>query len=157
MFFKKKVISVNAPATGKMINPSDLNDPVFSASMLGYTVAIEPESSQVCSPVNGEITMIIDSLHAFCVKDKNGAEFLIHIGIDTVKLKGEGFKSLVKMGDTVKVGQPVIEVDFPKVAENGYETSVIMIFTNGINYKINEGEVGKPITSNTEAFSYALQ
>ncbi|MBS4750727.1 beta-glucoside-specific PTS transporter subunit IIABC [Carnobacteriaceae bacterium zg-ZUI78] len=119
-----------SPVKGKVIPLSDVSDATFASGMLGQGVAIIPEESTILSPVNGEIVAIFDTKHAIGLKTVDGIELLIHIGLDTVNLKGEGFKLLAKVGQTVAVGTPLVEVDFDKVDAAGYERVTPILVTN---------------------------
>ncbi len=98
MFFKSKKISVFAPCKGTVIPLSRVPDDVFSQKILGDGCAVEPKESEICAPVAGEVTMVSDTSHAYAILTKDNIEILVHVGIDTVKLKGEGFTPLVKKG-----------------------------------------------------------
>lgn len=119
---------ITAPVTGKTVNLKDVPDEVFSKKILGDGVAVIPDNGKIVSPVNGEVVSVSDSLHAYTFKSDDGLNILVHIGLDTVKLKGEGFKALVKAGDKVKRGTPVAEVDLDVLKEKGLNpiTSVIV-------------------------------
>ena len=114
---------------------SEVNDDMFSQKMMGDGVAIEPDGETVTAPGDADVTMIMEeSLHAVGLRMTNGAELLIHIGIDTVKLNGRGFTALVKAGDKVKAGTPLIRFDRKIIREAGYQTTVIMAVTNSADY-----------------------
>ena len=119
---------ITAPVTGKTVNLKDVPDEVFSKKILGDGVAVIPDNGKIVSPVNGEVVSVSESLHAYTFKSDDGLNILVHIGLDTVKLKGKGFKALVKAGDKVKRGTPVAEVSLDVLKENGLNpiTSVIV-------------------------------
>ncbi len=119
---------ITAPVTGETVNLKDVPDEVFSEKILGDGVAVIPDNGKIVSPVNGEVVSVSDSLHAYTFKSDDGLNILVHIGLDTVKLKGKGFKALVKAGDKVKRGTPVAEVDLDVLKEKGLNpiTSVIV-------------------------------
>jgi PTS system arbutin-like IIC component len=128
-------MKLSACVSGKLIDMSEVNDDMFSQKMMGDGIAIEPEGDTVVAPADAEVTMIMEeSLHAIGLRLANGAELLIHIGIDTVKLNGRGFKALVKAGDKVKAGTPLIHFDQQVIKEAGYQTTVIMAVTNSTDY-----------------------
>ena len=106
-----KEIFIAAPVSGKTVSLKKVPDEVFSEKILGDGVAIIPENGSIVSPVNGEIVAVSDSLHAYTIRSDEGFNVLVHIGLDTVKLKGEGFKSFVKAGDKVDIGASIAEVD----------------------------------------------
>ena len=121
---------IASPAAGKVVPMAEIDDPVFSAGTLGDGVGIVPEDNDVYSPVSGTIVSAMKSGHAYGIKTEDGVEVLVHIGINTVKMKGEGFAPAVKKGDTVKQGELLATVDFDKVKEAGYDTTIVLAVTN---------------------------
>ena len=131
MFFKKqKTEIIYAPCDGKIVPLNEVPDQVFSDKILGDGAAILPESSMICSPVNGKITQLFDTLHAYAITSENGIELLIHIGLNTVELKGEGFKACVKEGDNIKTGDKLADVNLEYIADRGYNLHTPIIITN---------------------------
>lgn len=124
-----------APVAGKVVPLSKVEDAIFSSEMLGKGIAILPEENIVKSPVKGEIVTIFDTQHAIGLKTDDDVEVLIHIGIDTVNLKGQHFNALAKVGDRVEVGTPIMEVDFAAVKEAGYDIITPVIVTNTAAFK----------------------
>ena len=121
---------IASPAAGEVVPMSDIDDPVFSAGTLGDGVGILPENNDVYSPVSGTVVSAMKSGHAYGIKTEDGVEVLVHIGVNTVKMKGEGFTPAVKKGDTVKKGELLATVDFDKVREAGYDTTIVLAVTN---------------------------
>jgi PTS system D-glucosamine-specific IIC component len=119
-----------SPIKGKIIPITEVPDQVFSGKMMGDGFAIEPEEGLVVSPVNGKIINVFPTKHAIGIESDNGKEILIHFGIDTVKLKGEGFESFVSEGDKVEVGQKLLQVDLDFVKENAPSVITPIVFTN---------------------------
>lgn len=149
MFWKKKS-NILAPQSGKCVSVIEIPDEVFSEKILGDGVAIIPNKNEVVSPVDGEIVQIAETGHAFCIRSSDGLDIMIHIGIDTVKLKGEGFKSFVKSGDTVNKGDLIATADLEFIKSQGFPIHTAMLITNlhEINLiKQNYGEVEKGKTS----------
>lgn len=103
--FKKKGVDLLAPLNGTIIPLEEVPDPVFSQKMMGEGVAIQPTGGHVYAPFSGEIIMITPTKHAIAIRSKSGVEVLIHIGLETVSLKGEGFKLAVKEGEHVSIQQ----------------------------------------------------
>lgn len=124
-----------APVAGKVVPLSKVEDAIFSSEMLGKGIAILPEENIVKSPVKGEIVTIFDTQHAIGLKTDDDVEVLIHIGIDTVNLKGQHFNALAKVGDRVEVGTPIMEVDFAAVKEAGYDIITPVVVTNTAAFK----------------------
>jgi glucose PTS system EIICBA or EIICB component len=119
-----------SPIKGKIIPITEVPDQVFSGKMMGDGFAIEPAEGLVVSPVNGKIINVFPTKHAIGIESEQGREILIHFGIDTVKLKGEGFESFVSEGDTVKAGQKLLKVDLSFIKENAPSVITPIVFTN---------------------------
>ncbi|WP_432402308.1 glucose-specific PTS transporter subunit IIBC [Wukongibacter sp. M2B1] len=124
-----------SPLTGRLLELKDVPDQVFSNKMMGDGFAIEPKKGEVVSPVNGKITTVFPTKHAIGIVADNNREVLIHFGIDTVKLEGEGFKILVKQGDIIKAGQAILRVNLNEVKDRVPSVITPIIFTN-----LSEGE-----------------
>lgn len=125
---------IKSPLSGEIKVLSEVNDEVFSSLTMGKGIAILPASGQVVSPVNGFVVTIFPTGHAIGVKSDDGAEILIHIGIDTVKLNGKFFNSEVKQGDKVKQGDILIKFDIEKITKAGYDLISPIIVTNTKEY-----------------------
>ena len=119
-----------APMTGELMEITKVEDEVFSEKMVGDGIAIKPSEGIVVSPVQGEIIQVFPTKHALGIKTHEGLEILIHIGLDTVELKGKGFKTYVKAGDRVEIGDKLLEVDLDFIRENGKSTISPIIITN---------------------------
>jgi glucose PTS system EIICBA or EIICB component len=122
--------AIAAPLTGELVPLSEVPDQVFSQKMMGDGFAIIPADGTVVSPVDGKIVNIFPTKHAIGIESVEGREILIHFGIDTVKLNGEGFEALVSQGDEVKKGQPLLKVDLEYVKNNAPSIITPIIFTN---------------------------
>jgi sugar PTS system EIIA component len=132
-FFKKsksKGNEVKAPIKGNLIPLSEVSDDVFSQKMLGDGFAVKPTGQEVVAPVSGTITTLFPTKHAIGIKTAEGLEVLIHLGIDTVELKGEPFKLFVEQGDSVKAGDKLAEMDIADVADHGLDNTVMVVYTN---------------------------
>lgn len=132
---KNKDVSLYAPVNGTVISLEQVNDKVFASKMMGDGIAFQFEEDTLYSPCNGEVTMIPKTLHAYGFKLSNGAEVLLHIGLDTVALNGEGFKALVKQGDKVKVGDPIVRIDQAFMKSKNIDLTTPMVITNGNEYQ----------------------
>ncbi|MCP3028853.1 glucose-specific PTS transporter subunit IIBC [Halobacillus sp. A5] len=119
-----------SPIKGKVLPITEVPDQVFSGKMMGDGFAIEPIDGKIVSPINGKVLNVFPTKHAIGLQAENGMEILIHIGIDTVKLKGEGFTSKVEEGTEVKQGQTLMEVDLDYVSENAASIITPIVFTN---------------------------
>lgn len=147
MFGSKK--NIIAPISGNCIEITKCEDPVFSEKILGDGVAIEPTNGDVFSPVDGEIIQTVDTKHAIGIKSNDGAEILIHCGIETVSLNGQGFENFVSLGDKVKVGQKIISMDLDFIKEKGLSTVTPVVITNYQEIKNLKFEYGDTIACET--------
>ncbi len=124
-----------APVEGKVKKLEEVDDDTFASKVMGNGVAIKPSMGILRSPEDAEVTAVFDSGHAICLKCVNGMEVLIHIGIDTVNLKGQGFKVLVEVGSKVKKGDKLIEFNLDTINNSGYDDDVIIVVTNSDEYR----------------------
>lgn len=125
-----------APMTGRILDLDDVSDKVFSDRLMGDGFAIELTESKVVSPVDGVVEMTYPSKHAFGLKANSGEEILIHLGMDTVELNGEGFESFVETNDRVKKGQLLCKIDLDYVKDQGKSLVSLVIFTSGEKIKL---------------------
>jgi sugar PTS system EIIA component len=126
-----KTVLAAAPLTGTVKSLEEVPDPVFSQKMMGDGIAIDPSEGKVVSPVDGEIMQLFPTKHAVGIKAKNGAEILIHIGLETVSMNGEGFEAHVAEGSKVNKGDALITFDLELVKEKAKSTITPIILTNG--------------------------
>ncbi|WP_079509451.1 PTS sugar transporter subunit IIA [Mesobacillus jeotgali] len=154
LFGKKEeriqTIKLLAPLAGNAVDLSAVPDPVFSEKMMGDGLAIEPSEGVVVSPVDGEIIQVFPTKHAIGIRAKNGAEILIHIGLETVSLNGEGFETHIKQGDKVEAGDKLVSFDMKVISEKAKSTITPIIITNTDQasslQKLTEGNVDKGST-----------
>lgn len=125
---EKKVIL--APVSGKAIPMSEVADPTFSQEILGKGVAIVPASGTIVAPAAGTVAVMFETGHAVSLKTDSGAELIVHIGLDTVNLKGRYFRACVAQGDAVKAGDTLVEVDLEQVKAAGYDVTTPVIICN---------------------------
>ena len=125
-----------SPLTGQVKDITTIEDDVFSSGMLGQGIAIEPTDGQVLSPVDGVVTSVFPTKHAIGVTSDDGVEILIHIGMDTVSLNGEGFESFVKQNDRVQKGDLMLRVDLDKIKAAGLSVITPIVVTNSSSYKV---------------------
>ena len=134
---------LKAVVSGKVIDITDVPDEMFAQKMMGDGVGIQPTGDTVVAPADAEVTMVAEeSLHAVGLHLKNGADILIHIGIDTVNMKGKGFKAITKQGAKVKEGDPLIKFDSKAIKDAGYKDVVIIAVTNSTNFPKMEKHLG---------------
>lgn len=139
MMFKKlfskgneapKDIEIYTPITGEFVKIEDIPDPVFAQKMMGEGFGVKPAEGIVVSPISGVVDNVFPTKHAIGLKADNGLEVLVHIGLDTVQLNGEGFKTFVESGDHVKVGDKLVEFDIDYIDQNAKSTISPVIITN---------------------------
>ena len=129
-----KDTAVHSPLSGRCVQLSEVSDPMFAEGMMGNGIAIIPQEGRVVSPVDGVISAIFDTKHAIGIKSNDGAEILIHVGIDTVNLKGKHFNAKVKAGDSIKKGDLLLEFDINAIKKAGYDVITPVIITNTGDY-----------------------
>lgn len=135
-------IMVCACAKGRAIPMADIPDPAFSQGFVGFCCGIEPEDGKVFSPVDGVVSQVPDTLHAVGVESQ-GMELLVHCGVDTVDMKGQGFTMLVKEGQEVKAGDPLLTMDLEVVKGAGHPTTIITAVTNSDDFAgVEQGKTG---------------
>ncbi|WP_297815685.1 beta-glucoside-specific PTS transporter subunit IIABC [uncultured Lactobacillus sp.] len=141
-----------APVKGEVIALNEVNDDVFSNGVLGEGIAVKPTEGKLVAPADGTILMVYETGHALGMKTKGGAEILFHIGLDTVKLKGEYFNPLVEEGQSVKKGDTLIKFDLDKIKEAGFDVTTMMVVTTYNDEKIDfptpENESSSTVNNN---------
>ena len=123
-----------APVTGNVIRREEIPDETFASGVLGDGVGIEPEIGEVVAPFDGEISSVTDTCHAVGITGPFEMEVLIHVGVDTVNMKGDGFHLLVKEGEKVKAGQKLLAFDLDKIKAAGYSTTTAVLLTNSDDF-----------------------
>ncbi|NQQ32229.1 PTS transporter subunit EIIC [Streptococcus suis] len=123
-----------SPLSGDVVALENVNDPVFSSGAMGKGLAVKPSEGVVYAPADAEVTIAFETGHAYGLKTASGAEILIHIGIDTVSMNGNGFEKLVVAGDKVKAGTPIAKFDAAKIAEAGLDDTTMVIVTNTADF-----------------------
>ena len=139
--------TILSPIVGSIVDLKDVNDPVFSSGAMGQGIAVKPSEGVVYAPADAEVTIAFATGHAYGLKTENGAEILIHVGIDTVSMNGEGFNQQVAQGDKVKAGDVLGTFDATKIAAAGLDDTTMVIVTNTADYvsvtPVAEGAVTK--------------
>lgn len=131
-------VELEAPVNGEVIPLSEVNDSVFSSGVLGEGIAVKPKDGVLFAPAKAEVIMTYETGHAVGLRTENGAEVLIHIGLDTVKLKGKYFDVKIKEGQEVDPGETLIEFDLDKIVEAGFDPTVIMVVTKKADSGVTE-------------------
>ena len=126
---EKKKECLLAPCTGKTVPLSAVPDEVFAGGLLGEGIGIEPTDGKFFAPVDGIITSITDTNHAMTLMSANGTDLLLHIGVDTVRLAGEGFRLHVALGDRITAGQPIADVDIALIRSRGLSAICSLVVT----------------------------
>ena len=132
--FKAKSIEVLAPVSGKIIPLEEVNDAVFSQKMVGDGIAIIPSQETLVAPFDGKLTKLFPTLHAYSMQHSSGVEVIVHIGIDTVELAGDGFEALAIEGAMLKAGDPIIKADLKKIQALGKEIVTPIVISNMAKY-----------------------
>ena len=144
-----KQMDIGSPVKGKVLKLESIKDDAFASGVLGKGAAVLPEEGNVFAPANGVVSTLFPTLHALGMETEEGVEILIHIGLDTVQLNGEGFEAMVKEGDRVQKGQLLIKFDKDFIEEKGFCLETPVIVTNSDDYlgvievagnQINPGE-----------------
>ena len=138
-------VTLNAAAKGTFVTMNQIPDDVFSSGVLGQCCGIDPTEGKVFAPLDGKISQLSDTLHAVGI-EAGDIEILIHVGVDTVDMNGDGFSSMVRLGERVKMGDLLLTMDLEKIKQAGHPTTVILAVTNSSDFTaVNElasGEVG---------------
>ena len=146
MFGKeKKGDIVGAPIEGKAVALSEVRDPTFGEEILGKGFAVIPSVGRVVAPVDGTVGMIFDTKHAVTVTSSTGIEILIHVGLDTVNLKGAPFTAHAEAGQSVKAGDLLLEFDIEAIKAAGLEIISPVVICNTMEYKEITADVGKDV------------
>ena len=129
--FSSQKMTVLNPIRGKVLAQADIPDVTFAQGSLGPGCGIEPTGKTVYAPFDGTVNQVASTLHAVGLTSNDGVEILIHVGMDTVEMQGQGFKVLVKEGEKVKAGTPLLNVDLDAIRAAGHPTATAIIVTNG--------------------------
>lgn len=152
-----KTFKLIAPVSGKSLPLSETPDPVFAQKMAGDGLAMEPNADVIVAPADGELTLVFNTKHAFAITLENGVELLVHIGIETVSLNGEGFEQLAEQGTKVKAGDPIIKIDREFIKSKGLPLTTPVLITNpDILKSINPIENIETVAGETTILEYTL-
>lgn len=141
LFGKNSGIQIGAPMEGKLVSIKKVSDPTFSEEILGKGVAIIPENGKICAPADGTVSTVFPTGHAAAITTADGAEILIHVGLDTVKLDGKHFTIHVKDGECVKKGDLLLEADLEQIKAEGYDVITPVIVCNSDEFAEVKAEV----------------
>lgn len=146
----KEKKTIYSPLSGKLLPIEEVPDPVFAQKIVGNGVAIKPSIGIAYAPMDGVISAVVKGGHALAIKDEDDLEILLHIGVDTVNLKGKGFNCLVKEGELVKKGEKLIEFDIEEIAEAGLSIISPLVILNpnyGVAFPSPFGEIVEAVIS----------
>lgn len=163
-FFKKNkkedkntALTLVAPVKGKTLPLSEVPDPVFAQKMAGDGIAIMPEDDIIVAPADGELTLVFNTKHAFAITTPDGAELLIHVGLETVSLNGEGFEQLAEAGTTVQAGTPILKIDRDFIKSKNLPLITPVLISNAdILKSINPIENIETVAGETVIVEYSL-
>ena len=154
--FLKKEKYLFSIADGSITNLNAVPDEVFSKKILGDGFAVIPSSGEFFSPANGTVTDVSDTLHAYCITSDDGLEILVHIGLDTVELKGKGFTPKVKKGQTVACGDLLAKADLAAIEKSGHSTISMVVITNTHDLKEMNVLENTSVSHGEKALSYKI-
>lgn len=141
----EETIKIHAVCDGTVVSIKNVPDPTFAEEMLGSGVAIQPTGDTIVSPIEGTVASVFPTLHAVTLESKEGAEVLIHIGLDTVNRKGDGFSGLVHEGDSVQVGTPLVRFDKIALEEASYNMITPILICNTDDYELSPLHIGEDV------------
>ncbi len=144
------VYTLGSPAKGTLVPLAEVNDPTFAEEILGKGAAVIPTEGKIYAPADGSIGMVFDTKHAVSLTTEYGAEILVHVGLDTVELKGEHYQAHVAAGDQVKKGDLMISFDIEKIKEAGYDVVTPVLVCNTSDYAAVEAVPGKNVEPGDE-------
>ncbi|WP_438434498.1 PTS sugar transporter subunit IIA [Gorillibacterium sp. sgz500922] len=151
------LIEIAAPLTGKAVSLAEVPDEAFSGGFMGEGIAIEPSEGLLVAPFDGTVAHLIDTHHAVIVEHASGLQLLLHIGVNTVGLKGSGFTAQVKTGDRIRSGQPLIEFDPEAIRRAGYPLITPVVVANMEAAQRVSAFEGETVRSETRLLQVALQ
>lgn len=154
---EKKKECLLSPCTGKTVPLSAVPDEVFSGGLLGEGIGIEPADGKFFAPVDGVITSVTDSCHALTLMSANGTDLLLHIGVDTVSLAGEGFHLHVTLGERITAGQPIADVDIALIRSRGLSAICSLVVTEPEKIENIEYHPGACIGGKDVVMCYTLE
>jgi len=144
---KEESLNFVAPVSGKAVDLSEVPDPVFAQKMAGDGLGIDSTGDIIVAPCDGELTLVFKTKHAFAMTLDNGIEVLVHIGIETVSLNGEGFEQLAEQGTRVKAGTPIIKIDREFIKNKGLSLVTPVLITNPDTVKSLDVKTGMDVVA----------
>ena len=138
-FFIIEEFQIVSPVDGELIPLADVPDEVVSQKIMGDGFAVTPGGSTAVAPLSGTAETVFPTGHAVGIRSKDGIECIVHIGLDTVELNGEGFEPLIKQGDKVKVGDPIVRFERETLEQKGYNLTTMVVFPSGYDKEFELG------------------
>lgn len=126
--------AVSAPVGGTVVPMAEIPDEAFAKGAVGFCCGIVPDNGVICAPLTGNVTQVADTYHALTLSGENGAQVILHVGIDTVALRGSGFEAAVRQGDTVRLGQKLMDANVEQIRSAGYPDLIILAVLNSDDY-----------------------
>lgn len=157
MRFFRKNPALLAVADGRALPLSAVPDEAFASGILGVGLAIEPSSERILSPAAGRVESVAETAHAYSILTEDGLDLLVHVGIDTVKLGGEGFSPAVRTGDRVKAGDLLVQVDLSLLQRRGLPTVTPVLVTNPEQLSVHELSLGDTVGGKTAVMRYQIR
>lgn len=154
MLLGKKGDRLLSPATGECIPLSSIPDEAFSSGMLGQGFGVNPTSGEICVPIDGKIESVAEAKHAYTILSDSGLDVLVHVGVDTVTLGGEGFTPLVIGGQTVRAGDALVRVDLDLLQKKNLPDTVAVLVTNSERIQNVEYTYGACVAGKDTAMSF---
>ncbi|GIN10695.1 putative phosphotransferase enzyme IIA component YpqE [Shouchella clausii] len=145
--------TVTSPVNGRIVPIEEVPDPTFGQKMIGDGLAVEPTDGHIVAPISGKIVQVFPTKHAFGIETASGAELLVHIGLETVAMNGEGFTAHVKEGDNISVGDPIIDFDLELVKAKAAHTITPVVLTNPDRYSLEKQQNSEAIAGKTALFT----
>lgn len=137
-------MEILAPISGEAVPLAQVPDEVFAEGMAGEGAAIIPSSSgEAVAPVSGMLVKLFEGGHAFGIETDDGVELIVHLGLDTIEMRGEGFEKLATEGDRVEAGQPIVRFDLGEIREAGYDPVTPVVVTNPEDHPVNSPRTGE--------------
>lgn len=151
---KSPSIVISAPVEGSTVPITEVSDPTFGEEILGKGIAIKPARGRVVSPVNGKVAMMFETGHAVSLVSDDGVEVLVHVGLDTIKLKGEFYTIHAHDGDTVKIGDLLMEFDMDGIKEAGYDIITPIVICNTADFASVTPIVGNAVSEGDQIIEF---
>ena len=157
LFSSKKEKTLLSVCDGEVIPTENIPDDVFSCGILGRGYGIKPKNGKIVSPVDGIVEVVTDTSHAYTVKNSDGLQILIHIGVDTVSLEGKGFNPCVREGQKIKAGDTLCIFDIEKIKQRGIPTETAVLVTNDDEIEIVKCKYGTAEAGVTPVLQYRMK